>query len=189
MQAWLLALALSMTPAWYPPGKNPETPLEYQKRVDTIAAAIAAEVENDRQLAAAVLVKWHAESGGFNLAVHSGARLGDDGRAICLGQVHVSRALPKADWLQLAGTDLAATRRCAAVSARLLGNARRHCGSWPRAFSAYASGRGCQVLPLGKTRGRHLAQMLQRPFPIPDAENPGATPKEPGTTISPAKYQ
>ncbi|HTM44687.1 MAG TPA: hypothetical protein VL137_07010 [Polyangiaceae bacterium] len=160
MMAWLYAIALSLTPAWYAPGRNPETEIQYRDRVETIAEAIAAEV-SDPELAAAVLVKWHAESGGFRLSVHSGERLGDNGHAICLGQLHQSRDLLKEDWLRLAGTDLESTRRCAAATAKLLGKARRLCRDWGRAFSAYATGRGCQLVALGRERSKRLSQLLQ----------------------------
>jgi hypothetical protein len=161
MVAWLYAIAMSLVPAWYPPGQNPETESAYGDRVETIVKAIASEVK-DPELAAAVLVKWHAESGGFRLSVHSGERLGDDGRAICLGQLHMSKDLLKADWLKLAGTDLESTRRCAAATANLLGKARRLCRDWGKAFSAYATGKGCKLVTLGRERSKRLAQLLQK---------------------------
>ena len=154
----LLALALSWPHPWYPPGKNPETPEQYQERIGTIVQAVTMETQ-DRELATAVLVLTYQESR-WRVDVHDGSKLGDHGRAACLGQIHVSWRVPKQDWEALTGTGLEATRRCVGTVAGLLGGYRRMCGSWEGAFSGYASGRGCTVLALGRERAARLAKVL-----------------------------
>ena len=151
----LLAAALSWPAPWYAPGKNPETRVAYEARVVTIVRAVADTTE-DQELALAALLKMYHESR-FRLDVHDGTRLGDAGNAACLGQLHVSRDLPRADWLGLVGTRYEPTRRCVGATVRLLARYRAWCGSWAGAFSAYATGKGCSVVPLGRDRAERLA--------------------------------
>lgn len=111
----ILALALWAIALAFPrPVACPETLDAYTTRVATIVHAAALETRSPSE-AAAVLVVFYAEST-FRLDIHSGEKLGDSGRARCLGQVH-----PHAkDWHLLAGTDLESTQRCAAQAIRHL---------------------------------------------------------------------
>lgn len=115
-----------------------------QSRLTVIAEAVSRE-SSSRDEAVAVLTTWHHESGGFRLAVHDGSKRGDKGRAICLGQLH-RLELTRSEWLSLAGTDAASTRRCARVTLRRLRRAKRYCAArgrdtWAAAFAQYGSGR------------------------------------------------
>lgn len=153
----IFALALSLPAPWYAPGTAPESGWDYYARVATMSAAIAAEAP-DEQTARAVLVVWHGESG-FRLDVHAGDYLGDGGRAACNGQLHASGWVPPAEWQTLAGVSLEASQRCAAATVRVLSRFRRWCGSWAGAFSAYATGQGCAVIPLGEARARQQREL------------------------------
>jgi len=176
----LLSVALSLPTPWYGPGKNPETPLEYRARMDTISHAIAIEAEANEDwrwdsttLAAATFVTWYSESS-FELEVHAGSgksRFAQDaGRARCLGQLHQTGWVPKSDWRQLTGTDLEATRRCARATMKVLAMQGKHCGMrqdkpdlWAvaRLQAAYRSGRSCVPTKASTARARRWAQLMQ----------------------------
>ena len=173
--AWLVAEALRM-PASVDPAETAE---DRRARVEMIArsAAVASLEHADgsgwrwRELAAAVLVKQHAESR-FALDVHSGARLGDRGKAACLGQLHQSRFLPASEWRALVGTDEDATLRCAQATARMLVAHARHCQVWRglRAnweivaitFASYGTGGQCDPLDSSRERAFVWARVVMR---------------------------
>lgn len=139
-----LSLALFIIALTFPrPVACPEETLDaYTSRVGTIIHGVSIEAETPEE-AAMVTVVFYEESR-FRLDIHSGERLGDGGKAKCLGQIH-----PHAkDWDYLAGTDLESTRRCAAQSLRHLRWGLRNCA--PRkgtdevraayAYAYYATG-------------------------------------------------
>lgn len=177
----LLAIMLSLPAPWYAPGKNPETPAEYQARLETIAEAIALEAEaadawrwDATTLAAATLVTWYSESK-FALEVHGGtgtSRWGeDDGKARCFGQLHQTGLVPKDEWASLTGVDLEATRRCARATMRVLTVQGNRCGmqigkpnmwSVARMLSAYGSGKGCAPTKDSTARARRWSKVMAR---------------------------
>lgn len=114
----LLAAALSL-PAPY--GASEDRP----ERIATIATALDQEARSDgvwpREAYAylALVTMWN-ESRRFAKDVHTGARRGDRGKSVCLGQI-------KGGGSELAGTDLAATRRCVAEVLRHLQYHRKRC--------------------------------------------------------------
>jgi hypothetical protein len=177
-QELLLAVVLTWQPPWYPPGKNPETPEQYKARVDVIVEAVATEARlnedwalGPKALAAATMVIWYRET---RLAheVHAGtkSRYGqDDGKARCLGQLHVSGLVPKEEWETLTGTDLMATRRCARATMRVLtayaGLCRAKSADAPtlaRVFGAYGSGKGCTATRQSRARAQRWAKLMSR---------------------------
>ncbi len=145
----LLAAALSLPAPWT---KTPvETPEQYQARLDTIAKAIAIEAPN-KLTAVTVLVVWYDESR-FDRRIHAGEEhpiwTQDVGRARCLGQLHVSGLVPRAQWERLVGLDIDATRRCARATVRVLLAQRRLCRArgtpgLAQTLAAYASGVTCR---------------------------------------------
>jgi hypothetical protein len=156
------------------PGYSPETPDEQRARVEMIDAAIAAEaVEAAKmspfsasELAIATKTKWHRETR-LSHAVHAGfpGQWGSDhGRARCLAQLHASGIVPTAEWETLAGLDAAATRRCARATMRMFSTLARYCRTTDLSvvFSAYATGSGCRVIPLGKRRADGARKLLAR---------------------------
>lgn len=197
----LLTIALAFPAPWHPPGTNPETPEQYRERLETIAEAIAIESrlgkplpEGDHALAAATLVLWQAESS-FSLAVHTNVgktRWGQDyGRARCLGQLHASGLVPKAEWETLAGADLAATRRCAAATMRMLRaqywvckSRRGNGGRVARMYEAYATGRTCEPRQRSNTRAYRWKRVNGQLWtlvhtPEKDEEKPKDAPRPP----------
>ena len=153
----LIAAALALVLHYDPsPG---ETVAEHQERADTIALAVASEAPS-AVVGLAVLVVFDGESK-FARDIHSGAKTGDHGLAHCMGQLHYSRWIPREMWATLSGIDINATSRCAAATALVLARMRKWCGNWPGAFSAYATGRGCAVIPLGQYRADMLAALLK----------------------------
>lgn len=175
--AALLAAALALPAPWHPPGRAPETPEQYRERVHTIALAIATEAPtvdgwrwSTSDLAFAALVKMHAESGRFSLAVHTGKRRGDNGRSICLGQVQaLPGVLSRDEWRRTVGVDLDATRRCSRAVMRYLALFQR-CArglkpsayAMARIFAGYGTGRSCSA-ELGFARRRAALWWKVRP--------------------------
>ena len=177
----ILSIVLSLPAPWYQPGKNPETPDEYQQRLHTIAEAIALEAQSaedwrwdETSLAAATLVVWYSESR-FALEVHSGSgtsRYGEDeGRARCFGQIHQTGLVPKPEWQSLTGVDLEATRRCAKATMRVLTVQGRRCGMqenkpsmWAvaRMVAAYGSGKSCSPTKDSTARARRWSKLMEK---------------------------
>jgi hypothetical protein len=177
LKAALLSAALSLPPPWYPPGENPETLEQYRARVDVIASAISTEANQapgwgwgSRALAFAALTIMYNESG-FALSVHTGEKLGDRGRASCLGQVHMSGMVPKHEWARLTGVDTESTRRCARATIRYLVAQHRGCklhtrpldlSNMARVFTAYATGGSCVPGKVGLIRAREWNKLMTR---------------------------
>lgn len=171
----LLAAIIQWAPPWYPPGKNPETPEQYEARLATISTAVALEAASvtwplgEEAMAAAVLTIWHGETR-FAYEVHA---LGksywgqDDGKAKCLGQIHHNRIVTKEQWLQTEGASLEATRNCANATMRMVQAMAHQCSvrskdvrEVEKMFSAYGSGRGCQVRDVPRARARRWQWLL-----------------------------
>ena len=153
--AHLIAIALRLQGT--PPGA--EAVDDYRFRLDQIVTALVDASERYRELAVASLVLMDQESR-FRREVHSGAVLGP-GPAICLGQFEEGPHLGHKEWLALAGLDRAATERCVGRVVSTLRRYRGWCGSWAGAFSAYATGKGCKVIPLGQHRANLLNKLLR----------------------------
>lgn len=162
----ILAAILSLGVAWTPPGElAPETPSERRDRLETVARAIELEVPDRQWRAVVIALLWHESR--YALDVHSGAKLGDAGRAACLGQLH-RLGLPRDEWEALTGVGLPATRRCVRVAYQRLRAAQRWCGyhagdrSIGAALALYGSGRECSapwVRPRLATYRRVLARL------------------------------
>jgi hypothetical protein len=178
----LLSIALSLPAPWYRPGHNPETVDEYRTRMEAVSQAIALEAEaaegwrwDATSLAAATLVTWYAESR-FALEVHNGSgksRFGEDeGRARCFGQLHATGLVPRAEWRQLTGVDLEATRRCARATMRVLTSTANRCGmkekrpndmdAVARMIAAYMSGKGCAPTKASTSRARRWSKVMDQ---------------------------
>lgn len=160
----ILAAALSLPAPWHPPGEEPETPEQYRARVAVIASAVALETPS-LEWASVVLTVMHRESR-FALAIHSGQKLGDQGRAICLSQQH-RNGRSEAAWLALAGTSPEATRRCVRATYRTLRRAMGWCRSrhgsagMAEALSLYANGQDCRA-SIGRARALRAQRLLDR---------------------------
>ncbi len=174
----LLAAALKFAPPWYPPGQNPESFDQYRARLDTIAEAIAVESEvasnwglGRRALAAATMTVWYGETR-FAYEVHALGKsrwTQDLGKARCMGQIHVSRIVPRQEWELMVGADLQATRLCARATMRVLAAQAGYCraqsaseASMARVFAAYGTGRGCALTPQAKKRAVRWALIMQQ---------------------------
>lgn len=171
IKAALLTAALNLPMPYYK-GQPPETRAQYEQRLEVIAEGIAVEtagtpVWGHRRMAATVFMVWWHESR-FAVEVHAGTRhpawTQDDGRARCMGQLHVSGIVPPRDWARLAGTDLAATRRCAAATMRVLAAQARRCSGAPLAgvLGAYGRGHGCGATESSTRRARRVEGLLGR---------------------------
>jgi hypothetical protein len=135
-----------------PATSSPESPEARAARLDTIAEAIADESRSVNDAAAILTIWWHESH--LDERVHAGTAhprwTSDRGRARCLGQLHESSLVR--DWAQLAGTDILATRRCAAATLRVLrAHGRLEGTTIARVFYGYA-------------RGRHLASGAPPPL-------------------------
>jgi hypothetical protein len=172
----LLAAILQWNPQWYAPEHNPESNSDYQARLGIIAEAVALEAQQvgptvlgTRELAAAALVVWYGETH-FSYEVHAlgQSRWSQDlGQARCLGQIHVSGLVPRADWDKLVGADLTSTRNCARATIRVLSAMARYCGvraatraGLERVFGAYGSGRGCAVSEQSRDRAQRWERLM-----------------------------
>lgn len=154
----LLAVLVALPAPFYPPGRGPETPDEYERRLRTMAKAIVVESYTDHwtgrpreDLVALVAVTWYQESH-FHLAVHKGEARGAGGRANCLGQIVPNSLVPRSKWRRLAGSDLESTRRCAAATIRIVAHHADKCVTHDGAltqmdaakvFAGYAKGQSC----------------------------------------------
>lgn len=160
----ILSAILSLAPAWYAPGEAPETDVERQTRMQTIARAISLEVPEKQWQAAVIALGWHESR--YSLETHQGTKLGDRGRSISVFQ-HQRHGLTRAEWRDLAGTRLAATRRAVALTYERLKAARRWCGyhrgdwSIAGAFSLYGHGSRCDV-PRLRARAETYRRVLAR---------------------------
>lgn len=184
----LLGAILQWSPPWYPPGENPETPVQYEARLATIAEAVALEAEampwrlGSPALAAATLTIWYGESR-FTYDVHvlGRSRWGQDlGQARCMGQVHATKLVPSEEWGRLVGGHLSATRRCARATMRVLTAMARMCSinsldpeQIAVMFGAYGSGKGCRASQQSRSRALRWQWLMERietpdlPFSMP----------------------
>jgi hypothetical protein len=145
----ILAAILSLGVAWTPPGETPpESNSERRQRLETVARAVELEVPTRQWRAVVIALLWHESR--FARDVHSGARMGDAGRAACLGQLH-RLGLPRDEWEALTGVGLPATRRCVRVAYQRLRAAQRWCrarhgdSSIAATLALYGSGRSCRA--------------------------------------------
>jgi hypothetical protein len=192
LQEALLASMLQWAPTWYPPGHNPETPEQYRERLVMISEVIADEASlaaagkpvwefsngetvswtlGAQALAAAALTVWYGETKfSFDLHVHGKSRWGQDrGKAHCMGQLHVSKLVPKPEWESTVGATRAATRNCARATMRVLAVHVQRCGvdgptadAFARVFFAYGSGQGCGRNLQSVNRGRRFVHLLSK---------------------------
>lgn len=165
--AIILTVILELPHPWYPPGENPETEAEYEARMNTVAYAIALETKVP-EWQALIITTMRYESG-FRLGVHSGAVLGDVGRAACLGQLH-RRPLTMEAWMALTGVGLPATRRCVGEMHRRLRSARAMCrkrghDSPEAAMAMYGTGRRCSA-PGTARRAATYRRVLNRLYTL-----------------------
>jgi len=122
-----------------------------ESRIETIATAISLETRSPEEAALVAATVWE-ESGRLRNDVQDGRRRGDKGKAICLGQVHAQRALPRAEWAATVGLDTASMRRCIAVVVRLYRVIGAKCDRrgdaleerLARRAAAYATGKSCR---------------------------------------------
>lgn len=149
--------AISKLPTPKMAGPYAETPEQLALRLRTIARAnldavpgAPGPIPPKMLLAMNIATQWHETK--FAHDVHAG-ELGkwgsDDGRARCLGQLHVTDALPREVWERTAGTDLESTLLCSVEGMRVLQRYGRMC-RWDgsdnairRTLWGYASGKGC----------------------------------------------
>jgi hypothetical protein len=192
LQEALLAAMLQWSPAWYAPNRNPETAEQYRSRLTLISEVVANEAEaaaagallwqfsdgeivkwrfGARELAAATLVIWYGETK-FAYEVHAKgkSRWGQDvGKAHCMGQLHRSKLVSKAEWEQTVGASREATRNCARATMRVLAVHVQRCGAakptapqFSRAFFAYGSGKGCGQNRQSENRGIRFVQLVSQ---------------------------
>jgi hypothetical protein len=176
-----LAAILHWPSAWHAPGETPETPEEYQQRLQTIVDAVSLEAQQvavgqfqARELTAATLTVWYGETR-FAHGIHARGESRfsqDEGRARCLGQIHVSGLVARSEWEALVGADLEATRRCARATLRVLLAMARYCevhapsvSGMARVFAAYGSGKGCRPSTQSTERARRWQRLVAATFP------------------------
>jgi hypothetical protein len=167
MLSGLMTIVAVLPAPWCAP-RSCESEADRAARLGTIAQAIhdvaAAPPPGwswgPEELAAALLATAYEESGRFRRDVHDGTKLGDNGRARCLTQVHAQDALPRNQWRGTTGLDYDATRRCFQAAATLLALSAR-CVTRPelgahqraRIVAAYGTGKTCDPT-LGFARRR-----------------------------------
>lgn len=170
---WPAKLLIAVLAAPTPWGCPEDAPAREARLRSIVRVAIEVTAEpvpgwSHQQRTALLLAKLQAESGGYRLDVHDGSRRGDRGNSICLGQVMHGPwlSMSRAEWESLAGTDIAATRRCLTEVWRQLQMHRRMCASGAPTrrkvaalYSSYGTGKGCAVRPWGKVRARAWARM------------------------------
>lgn len=142
MTTAILAILLSLTPSKY----DSETPAERHARMSTIAQAIDAAAQGDRQVAALLIVQGKNESH-FARHIHAG-KCGqhpespenecDGGRAGSPWQLWYGPWLPRARWLSLQGTGLEATTRAAQQATRIARGGLYGCGPESGERAAFA---------------------------------------------------
>jgi len=165
--AYILTAIYSLMPG--PSPKWNETQEHYDARMEIIAHGIATSVEKKvkaphrLQMAIAEVVTFWGETR-FNPELHSGARLGDGGHAICLGQHH-QLWRTESEWRGLAGQDLEATTRCAEETALGLKRAWHYCNQldpkfgYAQAFVLYGTGKTCRA---NESRYREVFEQRER---------------------------
>jgi hypothetical protein len=175
----LATIAASAPPPWTS-AKNAEHPDDRAERLSTIARAIALESANPPEgwrwgppeLAALLLATTYEEGWMWRRDVHDGRKLGDNGRARCIAQLHRHPTwMPKDLWLASTGTDLESTRICVAGAARVMAHYSKVCVSEWRASSSlevsfarvaagYGTGKSCSPLASSERRARLAMRWL-----------------------------
>ena len=196
----LFAAIVQWIPPWYPPEKNPETLEQYKARLETIAEAVAPSVPwylGEKAMAASVLTIWYGETRfAYEVLALGSSRWGQDvGKAKCMGQIHHNKIVTKDEWERLEGATLAATRRCANATMRMVRAMAHYCKvrqlqpeSLARVFAAYGSGQGCALSDESRSRGRRWYWLFGKlasyepptePSPEPEREANNAESAEP----------
>lgn len=175
----VLALMLAQSPAW---GET-ETYAERAERFEVIAAAAAIESAFHPEgwrwsaltMTATLLATTYEEGWHWSLAVHSGKRLGDGGRARCLAQLHKHPTwVPGPMWKATTGVDLDATQLCFRGAARVLAHYSATCvserqaatdleGSLARVVAGFGTGTSCSPTnrPWAVKRARRAVKWLR----------------------------
>lgn len=118
----------------------------------------------------------------FDRRIHAGEKhpiwTQDDGLATCLGQHHVSKAIPAEDWARLAGLGLDATARCARATTMMLVSHAKQCGVFigqrasknavAKAMASYGSGGKCTPNDEMWRRGSEWEKLMGKFGPLPD---------------------
>jgi hypothetical protein len=125
LKIWLTFAFMHMPVAWHPTDVEPETTPQRDGRYETGGASAASTALNGKhvfhpwQAAAMTGAIWLDETS-LDYYVHAGKKsfIGhqDHGRAKCFGQIQTwpgNTLLTRDEWEALAGTDYAATQRCA----------------------------------------------------------------------------
>ncbi len=174
-----ILLVLLRLPGPWEPEATAEPPAERRARLETIASSIGVVAEETtpgwrwgaRAKAAALVAVTYPESQRYLLEVHDGSLRGDHRKAACLGQVHQSLLVSRAEWAASMGTSSEATTVCLRLVARVLGAAARCVGAgreldqlqFARIASAYGTGKGCDPrLSFARDRGWHWRALDQR---------------------------
>jgi len=141
------ALMPAPSPAW---GESKEA---FEARMDIVAVSVDKAVQKapprmQYKLGLAVLTVFWGESR-FSPLIHSGAKLGDGGKAICMGQHH-QLTRTEEEWRSLAGLDAESTTRCAEATVNALARAWGYCfardpkATFAEAFVLYGTGMTCR---------------------------------------------
>jgi len=173
----ILAIAMALTPPWYPKGENPETPEQYEARVRVIAQAVTLEAKqgaswpwSQESLAIIALITAYYESG-FKLEVHNGTKLGDTGQSRCLGQVKsFPPFITRPEWLASTGTDLMSTRTCFRISMRVLRSHAWRCAgvdklskfAIAKTLAGYGTGSSCYYSNHAMSRATLMMKTIKR---------------------------
>lgn len=164
----ILRLQAAPNPDWG------ETQDQYVDRLTVVAQSIAHEAPTQHWQSAVATV-WFFESN-FAPKIHGKVGTGDNGKANCMGQIHRLWGQPKEEWAALAGTDEAATRRCAAATYRFLRGALYLCrkrdslADMREAFSLYGTGSSCTSMRSATKRARKFGLVrswMMYPKPLP----------------------
>jgi len=144
LTAAAIALMQTFSPVWYPTTgefTNPETDEQRDDRWEMIAEVNAEVAYGDKgknitpwspQDDLALIKAVQRGESAFEYRVHAGvpSHIGtaDAGKAKCLGQIHYVKAWwTEAEWEALAGTDRAATKRCAEAILRVFAYHAKRC--------------------------------------------------------------
>jgi len=139
----------------------------------------------------------------FDRRIHAGEKHPDwdqdKGLAKCLGQHHVSRAIPRAQWERLPGLDVDATLRCAIATTMQLVSQAKQCGVFlgrhaskdavAQAFAAYATGGHCKPGERDWSRALEWEKLMGKFGPKYKADVPGYRRAKPGEIPEPVKKQ
>lgn len=179
LEGRLALIAASAPPPWAR-AEHAEAPADRAARLSTIARAIALESAHPPEgwrwgppeLAALLLATTYEEGWMWRRDVHDGRKLGDNGRARCLAQLHRHPTwMPKDLWLASTGTDLESTRICVAGAARVMAHYSKVCVSewrakndlevsFARVAAGYGTGKRCAPMASSERRARLAMRWL-----------------------------